>query len=182
MDAQRLVEQLIPTALFTHQLCTVVAKSFRHSKARGATSTIMKNYLEHINMSVTNMDAALNFFQTAFPSFYKRGGGSHDGHAWVHFGDEDFYVAINDRAEGQPNAEKDYDAVGVNHAGFVVDDAAALSRRMETAGYKHSYPKQADKYRIREYFFDADGNEFEFVQYLSEKPEERNSYEETTAS
>ena len=64
----------------------------------------------------------------------------------------------------------------------MVDDAGALSARLEAAGYKRSYPRQADQYRIREYYFDADGNEFEFVEYLSEKAEERNSYADITAA
>jgi len=136
----------------------------------------MKAYLEHLNISVTNLDASLKFFQTAFPDFYERGRGSRQGSTWVHFGDEESYVALNDRAKGQQAEGRSYDTVGMNHAGFVVEDATALAERLKAAGYQRSYPRQEQEFRIREYFLDTDGNEYEFVEYLSEKPEERNSY------
>ena len=43
-------------------------------------------------------------------------------------------------------------------------------------GYQRDYPKQVEQFRIRDYFADADGNQYEFVQYLSEVVSEKNSY------
>ena len=64
----------------------------------------------------------------------------------------------------------------MNHIGFVVEDAAAVSRRLLEAGYEQGATYLDHPHRHRYYFFDHDGNEYEFVQYLSEIPEERNEY------
>ncbi len=138
-------------------------------------------YLEHANITVSDLDATVEFYKTAFPSFKIRGGGTQplEGGGfkrWLHFGTDETYVALSELPlEKQP--EKDYDKNGFNHIGFVVEDVNALAARMEEKGYKHTYPRQEEKYRIREYFGDPDGNEIEFVQYLSDNWAERNAYE-----
>jgi predicted lactoylglutathione lyase len=60
--------------------------------------------------------------------------------------------------------------------GFVVNDVKAVGQRLREAGYKSSYPFTDHQHRLRDYYLDADGNEYEFIQYLSDKPEDRNSY------
>ena len=72
--------------------------------------------------------------------------------------------------------EKNYDKVGINHIGFVVDNVEDIAENLLKNGYKRDYPKAVENYRIRDYFADADGNQYEFVQYLSDVSEERNSY------
>ena len=120
----------------------------------------------------------MNFFKTAFPDFEVRGEGKRaDGKGrWVHFGTPETYIAINE-GRGAKEGER-YEGVGINHVGFVVDDIEGVGRRLKEAGYQRSYPVQNQRFRIRDYFLDADGNEYEFVQYLSDKPEERNDYSE----
>ena len=61
--------------------------------------------------------------------------------------------------------------------GYEVDDAAALRERMLAAGYEESTPPNHHRYRRRVYFLDPDGNDWEFVQYFSAAPAERNEYE-----
>ncbi len=134
-----------------------------------------KIYLEHANMTVNNLDQSIHFFQSAFPDFIIRGGGDSDGRKWIHLGNDTTYIAINEAVEEIHN-EKNYSTSGFNHVGFVVEDVAEISEQLLAAGYKRSYPKQVEEFRIRDYFFDADGNEFEFVQYLSEDIKERNFY------
>lgn len=133
-------------------------------------------YLEHANITVNNIDNAVHFFKTAFPHFEKRGGGESNGRIWIHFGDATTYVALNTSKE-EKHIEKNYESSGINHLGFVVSDVAAIAERLSAAGYKRSFPKQTEQFRIRDYFYDADGNEFEFVQYLSTKESERNFYD-----
>jgi len=135
------------------------------------------NYLEHINVNVSNLDNALLFFKTAFPEFQVRGGGAAQNDKWVHFGNDYTYIAINEKKLEHPLRDK-FKSPGVNHAGFVVSDIDALASRMEENGFKRDYPKQVQKYRIRDYFADADGNQYEFVQYLSDNVNERNDYSE----
>ena len=73
-------------------------------------------------------------------------------------------------------AEKNYDGIWINHIGFVVQDVEKIANDLLSNGYKRDYPKEVEQFRIRDYFADADGNQYEFIQYLSEVPEEKNSY------
>ena len=132
-------------------------------------------YLEHANITVNNLEAAIKFFQTAFPHFKIRGGGN-ETRNWVHLGDDTTYLALNEALDQSQKVEKNYDRAGINHIGFVVADVETISKNLLDEGYQRSYPKQVEKYRIRDYFADLEGNEFEFVQYLSDQVEERNSY------
>ena len=134
-----------------------------------------KMYLEHINITVSDLKESIRFFQTAFPHFKIRGGGN-GMREWVHLGDDDCYIAINQATENYEKASKNYDKIGINHLGFVVQEVEEIAINLLQNGYKRSYPKQVEEFRIREYFIDTDGNEFEFVQYLSELVEEKNSY------
>lgn len=132
-------------------------------------------YLEHANITVHNLESAIHFFQTAFPHFKIRGRG-HDPMEWVHLGDETTYLALNEATDQRPKAKNSYDLVGINHLGFVVEDVEAIASNLQAGGYQRDYPKQVEPYRIRDYFADSEGNQFEFVQYLSDAVEERNSY------
>ena len=134
-----------------------------------------KIYLEHANITVNDLQEAIKFFQTAFPHFKIRGGGN-DTREWFHLGDDDTYIAINQALKTDLKTGNSYDTMGINHLGFVVQDVEEVTHRLLSKGYKRDYPKQVEQFRIRDYFADADGNQFEFVQYLSEVVEEKNSY------
>ena len=127
-------------------------------------------YLEHANLSVHNLESTVEFIQTALPEFKVRGEGKWKGHRWLHIGTDDSYLALNDRVSTLPQAQT------LNHLGFVVDDVEAVASRLIKAGYKRSFPKTLHPHRIRDYFLDESGTEYEFVQYLSSNPEERNDY------
>jgi len=137
--------------------------------------TANKMYLEHVNITVNNLQEAIKFFQTAFPHFKVRGGGD-ELRKWVHLGDENTYIALNQAEDPMQKVEKNYDKTGINHIGFVVEDVEKIAANLLNKGYQRDYPKQVEKFRIRDYFADADGNQYEFVQYLSEIPAEKNSY------
>ena len=47
---------------------------------------------------------------------------------------------------------------------------------MKSAGYRDSTTPNAHPHRERVYFYDPEGNDWEFVQYLSQDPAERNYY------
>lgn len=133
-------------------------------------------YLEHANITVNDLEGAITFFQTAFPHFKVRGAGD-EGRKWVHLGDDDTYIAINQALSTDQKVVKNYDQAGINHIGFVVPNVSEIADRLLNKGYHRSYPKQVETFRIRDYFADTDGNEFEFVQYLSNVPHEKNSYD-----
>ncbi|MBL4578746.1 MAG: VOC family protein [Flavobacteriales bacterium] len=134
----------------------------------------MKLYMEHINLSAHDLDGATKFFKTAFPNFQVRGGGDGTFGKWLHIGTDETYIAITQADPGKRGER--YASSGINHVGFVVDDVDALAKRLSKAGYQRSYPKQEQQFRIRDYFLDSEGNEYEFVEYLSDKVEERNTY------
>ena len=132
-------------------------------------------YLEHANITVNDLQEAIKFFQTAFPHFKIRGRGN-DMREWVHLGDDDTYIAINQAKQSDLKIDKNYDKIGINHLGFVVPDVEEIANKLLSNGYKRDFPKEVEQFRIRDYFADADGNQFEFIQYLSDTPEEKNSY------
>ena len=134
-----------------------------------------KIYLEHANITVSDLNKSIAFFTTAVPHFKVRGGGE-GNRKWIHLGDDITYLALNEAKSTDKDLPQDYDTKGINHIGFVVENVAAITARLLAAGYKRNYPKQVQKFRIRDYFLDADGNEYEFVEYLSDKMDERNSY------
>jgi hypothetical protein len=132
-------------------------------------------YVEHINFSFKNLDLAVRFMNAALPEFKERGGGVRNGKRWVHLGTESSYIAMN---EGEPVERTPFQYEGYNHIGIVVLDANVVAKRLLEAGFKRGYPTSKDTFRTREYFLDDEGNEYEFVQYLSEKEGERNLYED----
>ena len=134
----------------------------------------MNRYLEHANMTVNDLDKVVHFLTTAFPDFRVRGGGkSANGSQWCHLGTDDFYIALT--GHERPFIGK---RVGnyVNHLGFAVDDAEGIKKRLLAAGYEEGYKVEAHPYRKRIYFIDADGFEWEFVEYFTADPAKRNDY------
>ncbi|MEM7040679.1 MAG: VOC family protein [Bacteroidota bacterium] len=136
----------------------------------------MQAYLEHANLTFADLDAALTFFEIALPEYKVRGSGGGNGERkWIHIGTDATYLCLNDAAEAGETG-KNYARPGLNHLGFVVEDVEAIAQRLLNAGYTRSYPKQVQPSRIRDYFLDHEGNEYEFVQYLTAVAAERNDY------
>ncbi|MCB9186101.1 MAG: VOC family protein [Flavobacteriales bacterium] len=138
---------------------------------------ITQSYLEHNNITVNNLDEAVKFIQTAMPEFKIRGCGEDNQRRWLHIGTDESYLALSESFDKKRGSD-DYLSFGFNHMGFVVPDVKAVGKRLEEAGYERSYPLTEQKFRIRDYFLDDDANEYEFIQYLSEKPEEKNTYDD----
>ncbi len=67
-------------------------------------------------------------------------------------------------------------STGLNHLGWEVDDVEALEARMRAAGFVPNLREHDHPARLRTYFYDPDGNDWEFVQYLTNVPAERNDY------
>ncbi|WP_372368912.1 VOC family protein [Candidatus Uabimicrobium sp. HlEnr_7] len=133
-------------------------------------------YLEHANITVEDIDQAIIFLQTAFPNFQVRGGGGTGNERWLHIGTDKTYIALN-AAYGKATSNA-YNGIGINHIGFVVQDVNSVQERLEGKGYQSSYPRTEEKYRTRIYYNDPSGNEYEFVEYLSEDPQKRNFYKD----
>jgi catechol 2,3-dioxygenase-like lactoylglutathione lyase family enzyme len=134
--------------------------------------------MEHANLVVRDIDATTHFLQTAFPEFKVRREGSNGDGRWMHIGTDDTYIALNEALAESAESWVPYAGKpGVNHLGYEVDNADALRERMRAAGYKDSTVPNNHPYRKRVYFYDPDGNDWEFVQYLSDDPAQRNDYD-----
>ncbi len=132
------------------------------------------NQLEHVNINVGNIDETVRFLTTALPNFQVRGGERLDNNKWkwVHIGTDSTYLCLNENDSGAPSPE----GSGFNHAGFIVDDIASIKERLEQVGYKEGYLSEPHPHRKRVYYIDGNGTEWEFIEYSSEDPSERNDY------
>lgn len=138
----------------------------------------MATRLEHANIIVRDIDATARFLRCAFPDFAVRREGEHEGRRWLHIGTDTTYIALNEATVEPGERWVPYAGrPGVNHLGYEVDDADALRERLRAAGYRDSTVPNAHPWRKRVYFYDPDGNDWEFIQYLSDSPAERNDYE-----
>ena len=134
--------------------------------------------LEHANLIVRDLGATLRFVNTAFPDFRIRGEGRGvQGRRWVHVGNDVTYLALNEASRERAEPWVPYAGrPGLNHLGFEVDDVEALRVRLQAAGYRDSTVPNDHPHRRRVYFYDADGNDWEFVQYLTDDLGLRHDY------
>jgi catechol 2,3-dioxygenase-like lactoylglutathione lyase family enzyme len=139
----------------------------------------MKIRMEHANLAVRDVEGMIRFLQTAFPDFRIRWEGrTLQGWRWVHVGNAETYIAVTEAPKAPAEDRAPYSGrPGLNHLGFEVDDADALRRRLAAAGYCDSTFPNAHPHRTRVYFHDDEGNDWEFVEYFSDDPAERNDYE-----
>ncbi len=134
--------------------------------------------LEHANMVVRSIDDTVRFLTAALPEFRIRREGLNEGQRWMHIGTDDTYIALNEASDEPAERWVPYDGKpGINHLGYEVDDVDALRDRLAAAGFRDSTYPNNHPHRKRVYFYDADGNDWEFVQYFSDDPAMRNDYE-----
>ncbi len=134
--------------------------------------------LEHANLCVSDVEAMVQFLQTAFPEFRVRGDGTGaDGSRWLHIGTDETYIALFEAKADAPRSRQPYAGEpGVNHLGYEVGDVDALHTRLKKGGYRESTVPNAHPHRKRVYFYDPEGNDWEFVQYYTDNPAERHDY------
>ena len=131
--------------------------------------------MEHANINVRNVDDSVRFLKAAFPEFEIRREGLNEGRRWMHIGIEDTYIALNEAGVEATGDRKPYDEQpGINHLGYEVDNVDELRERLAAAGFKDSTYPNNHPHRKRVYFYDADGNDWEFVEYFSDDPAKRN--------
>ncbi len=134
--------------------------------------------MEHANLHVNHFDDAVRFLTTAFPDFKVRNEDVKDGLRGMHIGTEETYIALSETKLERDEGSVPYDGKpGVNHLGFEVDDVDALHARLTAAGFRDSTYPNSHPHRKRVYFNDADGNDWEFVQYFSDDVALRNDYQ-----
>ncbi|MBH8573694.1 VOC family protein [Nostocaceae cyanobacterium CENA369] len=121
---------------------------------------------EHINLSCKDIDATKKFYETLFPDWYVRAEGVFNGDRWMHLGNNQFYLALNDDSE-QERVHQAYESIGINHVGFVIKDGEAMTKLLSAEGIEY-YTMTAPETKHRIYVNDPDGNEIELVEYNPE--------------
>ncbi|MBS3669232.1 VOC family protein [Vreelandella boliviensis] len=134
-------------------------------------------YLEHVNLVVDDMDAMLDFYRAVFPHWRVRDEGHGEWYGkprkWIHFGDDEHYLALSDHGEGE-NRDLEGHSIGLAHFAYVTDNLDAVVARLNNAGFAIAKPGATEPFRKNVYFVDPAGFEVEFVEYLSDIPAERN--------
>jgi len=140
----------------------------------------MPSYLEHANITVPDITAAIAFLKLIDPDFVVRHDETPEGsYRWAHVGNDDHYIALQEPHIGvTPEAAREaYTNFGVNHLCWVVDDIDAVTARLTAAGCRQDTDQEPHPHRKRCYFFDSAGQEWEIIQYLSSDKSERNQYD-----
>ena len=135
--------------------------------------------IEHVNITSGNLMETLEFLKTALPEWKVRGEGISTAtgkeQKWLHFGSDEEYITIN---EGETKAVASIEGSnGLQHVGFIVEDVDKVARRLIDKGYSPTLPLTDFTARRNVYFMDNSGFEYEFVQYFSKTPQEKNQYE-----
>jgi len=134
-----------------------------------------------LNFRSEDIKEELEFILTAVPNWKVRGGGrSGANRRWVHVGNDEFYLAIQDFAEGNGDkVEKapTYTHIGYNHVGLVVqEELGEIRKRLLNKGYQEGITGEDSAFRERMYFYDPFKNEWEFIHYKTDNFSERNDY------
>jgi glyoxylase I family protein len=125
----------------------------------------MRAQLEHANITVTDATATAAWMCDVFGWHIRwQGPAINDGRT-VHVGNNNSYLAIYMPASPAGVGNDSHDVVGgLNHVGVIVDDMHAAETRVRAAGFTpHNHADYEPGRRF--YFHDADGIEYEIVQY-----------------
>ena len=136
-------------------------------------------YVEHLNLTVSDLEETTDFLLHALPGWRIRGEGRMEGFGqpvrWRHVGTDDSYLALQDGGDG---AHPDWrtPSAGMKHVGLVVASLEDTLRRLAAAGYEVDHRGPPHPHRRNAYVFTREGVQFEFVEYLSDVAGERNDY------
>ncbi len=132
--------------------------------------------IEHINLTVANVDRALSFLTAAFPDWKLRHRDAGERGDWLHYGDDTFYIGLDTAVDITRSGRRPYHDLGFNHVGLIVDDLDGIRQRLKAAGFEETMTAFDHPHRRRAYWLDQDRNEWEFTEYSSNKESERNDY------
>jgi catechol 2,3-dioxygenase-like lactoylglutathione lyase family enzyme len=121
--------------------------------------------LEHVNLTVSDPAKTAAWMQRLFGWHTRWEGPSLDGGRSLHVGSDDQYLALYKPAKATDSKGNSYTTRGgLNHIAVVVTDIDAMEAAVIGEGFK---PENHADYEPgkRFYFHDADGIEFEIVQY-----------------
>ena len=123
-------------------------------------------YLEHVNMTVREIEESLAFYCDLLGGAVSWRGTAENMNKTVpaaHVRLKSGYISMFE-CERDGSASYDYAPPGINHIGFVVDDLAETRAKLDSLGIK--IESEADYTPgVRVYIFDPNGIELELVGY-----------------
>ena len=122
-----------------------------------------KMFLDHVNISVIDLEESIAFYQDLFDWRVRWRGKTTFGKPAAHVGDGEQYIGLIQVASDDPQLP-DYSRPGLNHFGIVVD---SLEKARETLAKRGISPHNEPEYEPgrRFYFFDPNGVEVELIDY-----------------
>jgi len=144
-----------------------------------------RTYLEHLNLTVRDVDCCTAFLLAALPAWRVRGQGRMDWFGkqieWRHVGDDTFYLALQGGSEGEITPWQSH-RLGPKHVGLVVLSVDAVVARLAEAGYPLDHWGGQTAGRRSVHVIDPNSVQFEFVEYLTDDPAARNDYAPTSTA
>lgn len=125
----------------------------------------MSATLEHANVTVSNPEATAEWMAQVFGWHTRWSGPSINGGRSLHVGNANSYLALYAPPSAPAEAPESYQTTGgLNHLAVVVDNLDATEAAVKAAGFTpHNHGDYEPGRRF--YFQDADGIEYEAVQY-----------------
>ncbi|MFQ3613653.1 MAG: VOC family protein [Cyanobacteriota bacterium] len=116
---------------------------------------------EHVNQACADLDVTRRFYQTLFPEWRIRAEGSGAGWHWIHLGDDQFYMALN---QAEDPGRLSQSTGHVDHIGFVIEVGQAMQDLFQAHGIPYElYTSPETRFRL--YIYDPDGTQIELVEY-----------------
>jgi hypothetical protein len=137
--------------------------------------------LEHLNVSLTDLDRATRALQAIVPEWSVRGSGTWDDgagqhHEWRHVGDDFQYLALYATPPGHV-LQASGARVAFNHLALVVDDLDEALARLRAVGVPLDHIGGSTEHRRSAYvMIEPERLQIELVAYDSAVPSERNVY------
>ena len=137
--------------------------------------------LEHLNVTLTDLDRATRALQAILPNWSVRGGGTWQDEAghqvgWRHVGDDFQYIALYETPPGRTLSASGSRSA-FNHLCLVVDDLDATLARLRALGIPLDHIGGSTEHRRSAYvMIEPERLQIELVAYDSPVPSERNVY------
>lgn len=121
--------------------------------------------LEHVNYTVSDTRKTAAWLCDLFGWHVRWEGPSLNGGHTMHVGTETQYVALYTHGTPRASTEDNYETTGgLNHIAVTVDNIDAIEKQARKLGFTPGNHADYEPGR-RFYFHDADGIEYEVVQY-----------------